>query len=180
MRLNAEQSLLLVVDIHVRLAPAVHGADRAIANAAILMKAARRLGVPVLVSEHYRQGLGPTVPEIAALAPEGAIMEKIHFSCADEPACAERMAAIGRPQVVIAGMEAHVCVMQTALGLKDASYQPFLVQDATGSRRHEDYAAAIERLRADGIPIVTTEMVVFEWLNRADTPEFRDLLALIK
>ncbi|MBI2312366.1 MAG: hydrolase [Betaproteobacteria bacterium] len=180
LRIVRQRSFLLVVDVHVKLAPAMFSREQALANISVLIRAARRLEVPLLISEHYRRGLGPTVPEIAALAPKDAIMEKIHFSCADEPACAARMAALERPQAVICGMEAHVCVMQTALGLKDAGYQPFVVNDATSSRRPESHATAMERVRQAGIPVVTTEMTVFEWLNRGDSPEFRELLPLVK
>ena len=180
MRIQADRCFLLIVDVQERLAPKVEGCERVISNCAVLMKAAALLALPVLASEHYSQGLGPLVPELKALAGEHNVLQKNHFSCQDEPECAARFTKLGRPQIVIAGMEAHVCVMQTALGLKAAGYAPFVVADATGSRCPESQHAAIERLRAAGVPIATTEMVVFEWLECGDRPEFKDVLALIK
>ena len=178
--MKREKSLLLVVDEQVRLAPATFSREQAVANTQILLKAAARLEVPVLASEQYPKGLGPTVPEIAALLPPGSVAEKIHFSCASDPGIVARVEALGRRQVVVAGMEAHVCVLQTALGLKQRGYDVHVVADATSSRRPESHALAMERLRLAGIPVVNTEMVVFEWLAQAGTAEFRELSALIK
>jgi nicotinamidase-related amidase len=180
MRLRDGDSLLLVVDAQARLAPKIEDADRIVANCAVLIEAAARLAVDVLATEHYSRGLGPLLPELKAHLPVNGVLEKIHFSLQDEPACAVRVAQTGRRQMVIAGMETHVCVLQSALGLRQAGYEVFVVADATGSRRAESRALALERMRAAGIAVVTTEMVVFEWLGRADRPEFRDVLALIK
>jgi nicotinamidase-related amidase len=180
MLIRRDDSVLFVVDEQARLAPAMFSRDQAVANTAILIRAATRLGVPVLASEQYPKGLGPTVPEIAALLPAGAMMEKMRFSCACDPGILARVAELGRRQVVVAGMEAHVCVLQTALGLKERGYEVHVVADATSSRRPESHALAMERLRLAGIPVVNTEMVVFEWLEQAGTVEFRELVALIK
>ncbi len=180
MLIRRDRSALFVVDEQARLAPAMFSREQALANTAILLKAAARLGVPVIASEQYPKGLGPTVPEIAALLPAGAVVEKLHFSCASDPGILARVAGLGREQVVVAGMEAHVCVLQTALGLKERGYDVQVVADATSSRRPESHALAMERLRLAGIPVVNTEMVVFEWLERAGSAEFKELSALIK
>ena len=180
MLIRRNQSTLFVVDEQARLAPAMFSRDQAVANTAILIRAATRLGVPVLASEQYPKGLGPTVPEIAALLPAGAIAEKLHFSCASDPGIVARVAELGRKQIIVAGMEAHVCVLQTALGLKERGYPVYVVADATSSRRPESHALAMDRLRLAGIPVVNTEMVVFEWLEQAGTAEFKELSALIK
>ena len=180
LRLCARRSLLLVVDVHEKLAPVIDGSERVVGNCAVLMRSASRLAVPILMSEHCPERLGPTVAQLRSLARGSDIISKVHFSCADEPALIERIAVIMRPQIVVAGMEAHVCVLQTALGLAEHGYRPYVVADATGSRRLESHAVAMERLRMANIPVVTTEMVLFEWLNRADRPELRALLALIK
>jgi nicotinamidase-related amidase len=180
LRLRASRSLLLIVDVHERLAPAVHGAEHVIANCAILMRAATLLGVPMLVTEHCPQQLGPTVASLSALAPAGAILTKVNFSAADEPAVAQRIAHLNRPQIIIAGMESHVCVLQTALGLTERGYRAHVVADASGSRRASSHAVALDRLRAASVPAVTTEMVLFEWLEHAERPQLRELLALIK
>ncbi len=180
MRIGRDTSFLLIIDMQEKLVPAVEQPDRVVANAARLMSGAARLEVPILLTEHYPKGIGPIVPALRDLAPAGAVLEKIHFDAVSEPACAERFAALDRPQAVIAGTEAHVCVLQSALGLKQAGYEPYLVIDAVSSRNATDKAAPVARLRDAGVAAVTTEMVLFEWLARGDTAEFRDLLPLIK
>jgi len=178
--LSARRSCLLVVDVQTKLAPAVAEGARAISNAAVLMRGAARLGVPVLISEHYPKGLGSTVPALAELVSEDSIVEKIRFSAAREQAFRARLHGLNRGQIVVAGMETHVCVLQTALALREDGHEVFVVADAVSSRRLEDRAVAIERMQAEGCRIVTTEMVIFEWLERGDAKEFRELLALIK
>jgi len=150
-----------------------------IRNAGILMQAAARLGVPMLVSEQYPQGLGPTVAELRNLAPAEAIQPKVAFSCADDPDLRRKLVDLKRPQVIVCGIEAHVCVLQTAMGLSD-QLSPIVVADATSSRTNANREAALARLRAGGVPIATTEMVLFEWLGRAGTPEFKELSRLIR
>ena len=108
------------------------------------------------------------------------MIEKIHFSCLEENAFHQTFTALNRKQVVLAGMEAHICVVQTAMSLVEAGHEVFVVTDATASRSHESEQASITRLSASGIGIVTTEMAVFEWLGRANTDAFKSLLPLIK
>ncbi len=180
MRLRRDESLLLVIDLQARLAPAIEAVDRVLERARFLIQAARRLKVPILATEQYPKGLGPTVPAIAELLEPGEILEKIHFGCVDEPACAGRIAEAGRRQVVVIGTEAHVCVLQSAAALKEKGLAPYVVADAVGSRRAADKESALARLAQAGVPVVTSEMVAFEWLERAGTPEFKDLQALIR
>ncbi len=178
--IRRDDSLLLVVDIQQKLAPAIHDGDTVTRNSVRLLEGARRLGVPAFVSEQYVRGLGPSVEAIRAAAVDARFFEKMHFSCAAEPGVVDLLRATGRKQVVLTGTETHVCVLQTAFGLQEAGFDVFLVADAASSRTPENRAAAIERLRAAGIGIATTEMVLFEWLHRAATDEFRALLPLIK
>jgi nicotinamidase-related amidase len=182
MLIHAETSCLIVIDMQERLVPAMQAPARTIRNARVLITAARELAVPVLLTEQYPQGLGPTVPELARAAAEAnaAILPKMHFSCMEDPGFAAAFEATGRGQAVIAGMEAHICVMQTAVSLMDQGYEVFVVTDATSSRTLESEKACLDRLQASGAGIVTTEMVVFEWLGRAGTPAFKALLPLIK
>ena len=180
MLMRAAQSFLLVVDVQEKLAPVVLAPEAAIANIATLIKAAQRLAIPCLACEQYPKGLGRTVAELAALLPAGAVHAKVHFSCYGEPGWPERVRSLGRRQAIVCGMETHVCVLQSALELAAAGYETHVVADAASSRRVESHRIALERLRSSGITIVTTEMVVFEWLRRAGTAEFRDLLTLIK
>lgn len=175
MLIERAKSCLLVVDIQERLLPAIHEGERVVEHTAWLMQIARELDIPLLVSEQYPRGLGHTVAELADLIPEGAIVEKIHFSCAASPECQERLEEIDQDQVVITGMEAHVCVLQTALGLVANGRQVFVVADAVSSRRPEDAQLGLERMRAAGVQVVSREMVVFEWLHRAGTEEFRTI-----
>jgi len=180
MRLDRGSSFLLVVDVQEKLAPHVEGHERLIARAAALVRAARLLGVPVLASEHCPDRIGPTVPLLRSLIGEDGIVSKVHFSCADEASCLARFNAFGRRQVVIAGIEAHVCVMQTALGLRERGYEPFLGEDAVGSQRAEDRAAGLRRMVAACCSPATTEMAIFEWLHRADDARFREALQIVK
>jgi nicotinamidase-related amidase len=181
MLLSADDSVLLVIDIQARLLPAMADPDAILARATLLMRAARRLGVPLLVTEQYRRGLGATVPELAALATVSETVEKIDFACTAEPAVRAQLDLLApRRQAVLCGIEAHVCVLQSALGLSALGWQVSVVADAVGSRRDGDRNVALARLEAAGITIVTTEMVLFEWLGRAGTDAFKDLLKLIK
>jgi nicotinamidase-related amidase len=180
MLLDRKRSCLLLVDLQERLLPAMAEAARVVANSVVLARAAARLGVPVLLSEQYPKGLGRTAPELAALVPGGPAVEKSEFSCAAAPGYRERLEATGRDQLVVAGIEAHVCVLQTALQFRELGYSVFVVADAVSSRKAESVELALSRMRDAGAMPVTTEMVLFEWLGRAGTPEFKELSALIR
>lgn len=181
MLLSADRSALLVVDIQERLAPAIPARDRVVRNTRTLLRAAAELAVPVLATEHYPRGIGHTVPEVAELLPAGCVVEKIAFAAGEEPGFVERLDALGRDQIVIAGMEAHVCVMQTALSVHGRSGRSvFFVADAAASRDPANAELAALRLRDAGVGVVSTEMVVFEWLHHGNTPAFRALLELIR
>ncbi|HSG22110.1 MAG TPA: hydrolase [Azonexus sp.] len=189
MLIEREKSLLLIVDIQEKLAPAILEGEAAIRNNVRLLTGARQLGIPGFVSEQYVHGLGPSVAEIRNAATietkagprvDAHFFEKIHFSCTAEPGVIELLRASGRQQILLTGMETHVCVLQTALGLLEAGFDVFLIADATSSRTLANRAAAIERLQKCGVHIVTTEMVLFEWLHQAGTEEFRAMLPLIK
>lgn len=180
MLMRAGQSNLLIVDVQERLAPVMSDPRRVIRGCGLLMRAAQRLEVPVVASEQYPQGIGPTIFDLREWLPPGGAVAKLHFSCADEPALLERLSTGNRRQVVLAGIEAHICVLQSALGLKEKGFDPFVVTDASASRRPENEVAAWERLRQEGIPTVTVEMVLFEWLRAAGTAAFKELVALVK
>jgi nicotinamidase-related amidase len=179
-RIGAAESVLVVVDMQDRLLPAMAEPDAVAGRCATLMQAARRLDVPMLVSEQYPKGLGRTVAPLAALMPNDARVEKTHFSCMREPGFAERLGALGRRQVTLCGIETHVCVLQTALDLAGRGYQVSVVADAVGSRKQRDHDAGLRRMEHDDVSVMTTEMVVFEWLERAGTAAFKELSALIK
>ncbi len=171
--MKAQTSCLLVVDVQERLAPAIFESERVIENTGWLIKVAREVDLPVRVTEQYPQGIGPTVPEIRALVLDDELMEKVHFSCMESDAIRRQLAGLGRRQIVVAGTEAHVCVLQSALALVRNGYEVFVVADAVSSRRPRDAELGLERMRSEGVRIVTREMVAFEWLNRAGTDLFR-------
>lgn len=175
MLMKIETSCLLAVDFQERLMPAVHDTDHIVANAAWLIQIAQRLNVPVLASEQYPRGLGHTVAAIRKLLPAEAFMEKLHFSCAAERDCMRRIDALGRQQIVVIGAEAHVCVLQTALDLRAAGRDVYLVADAVSSRSPRDVELALERMRAEGVRVVSREMVAFEWLHQAGDDRFREI-----
>ena len=134
------------------------------------------------VHEHYPQGLGVTVePLQAPMAAAGAtVIEKIHFGATREPGFLERLRGFGRSQIVLTGMEAHICVLQTGLGLLEAGFALAVVADASASRTRANREAGLARLARHGAEIVTTEMVIYEWLERAGTADFRALLPLVR
>lgn len=173
--LSTERSVLLVVDVQERLHPAIHESDRVLAECLWLVRLAHRLGVPVLASEQYPEGLGHTVPALAAELPPGVVRTKRHFSCVSDR-CFEDLPAWSRPQFVVCGTEAHVCVFQSAVELRLAGREVYVVEEAVSSRVPRSKALALERMRAHGIEIVTREMVGFEWLHRAGDDRFRTVL----
>jgi nicotinamidase-related amidase len=180
MLLQRDRSILVVIDVQAALLPAIPDGSAVVARIRVLLEAARRVAVPALVTEENPGGLGSTISEIATLAPADAIHRKMAFDASAEAAFMRRLVASGREQAILCGVEAHVCVLQTALGLRAAGRDVFVVSDAVSSRRSDSYAIALDRLRANGVEIVTSEMVVFEWAQSAADPAFRDLLALVK
>lgn len=179
MLIRAADSVLVVIDMQERLVPAMQAPARTLRNARTLLRAAELVDVPTLLTEQYPKGLGRTVPEITT-ATRATPLPKLHFSCMEDEGFASAFGALGRRQAVLSGMEAHICVMQTAASLLESGYEVFVVSDATASRTLESERACIERLGAAGAGIVTTEMVVYEWLGRAGTPAFKEMLPLIR
>lgn len=179
MLIRAQDSVLVIIDMQERLVPAMQAPARTIRNTKTLLAAAGEIGVPVIMTEQYPKGLGATVPELKPTA-DTIVLPKMHFSCMEDADFARAFRRFDRKQAVIAGMEAHICVVQTAASLIEEGYEVFVVSDATASRTLESEQACIARLNASGVGIVTTEMVVFEWLGQAGTPAFKRLLPLIK
>lgn len=174
MLMNAEQSVLLVVDVQERLLPHINEWQRVRENVAWLVQVAKKIGVPVMATEQYPKGLGHTDPDLAALLPAGAMAEKIHFSCVAD-GCLTGLLGHDRRQVVVCGTESHVCVLQTVLELRWLGKDVFVAADAVGSRNPADKALALERMRQHGVEVVSREMVAFEWLGKAGTPLFREV-----
>jgi nicotinamidase-related amidase len=184
MLLARDRSQLLVIDVQDKLLAAIKGKDRVVKRCVRLVRAAKVLDVPITLSEQYPEGLGPTAEPIReAAANANFVIDKVEFSCLRSVPLRDRLHELrrqGRPQVVIAGIEAHVCVLQTAIDLESQGFEAFVVADAIGSRSQTSRKRAIDRLLKEGTDIVDSEMVLFEWLERAGTPEFKELQALIK
>lgn len=172
--MRADQSALLVIDLQERLLPHIHDWQQVLGHVDWLVQVAQRLGVPVAATEQYPKGIGHTHSQVAARLPAGVVGEKMHFSCVAS-ACLPPLPGMTRPQVVVCGIESHVCVLQTVLELAAAGKQVFVVAEAIGSRDPAHKALALERMRAQGITIVCREMVAFEWLGQAGTEQFRDI-----
>jgi len=180
MLLSAAKSCLVIIDMQERLIPAIHNGDAAVARAGLLATAATRLEVPLIVTRQYPKGLGDTVETLRGLYSEDCNFDKTYFASTGESGFKQRLDALAREQVVVVGTEAHVCVLQTVLGLRADGKSVFVVADAVGSRTAENRELGLARMRDAGAQIVSTEMVVFEWLEKAGTPEFKELSALIK
>lgn len=169
--------MLLLIDLQERLVPAIHDGEAMVARAQRLAEAALLLDVPVRATEQYPKGLGHTVAPLAGY-PQ-AVLPKTSFSASGDPGF-PALLPDGPDEVVIAGCEAHVCVLQTALDLAGTGRRVLLAADAIGSRDQADKAAAIERARQRGVEVVTSEMVLFEWLRDAAHPRFRDVQKLLR
>ena len=183
MLIDAAKSSLLIVDVQERLLPAMTAGNSVLKQSAILLKAAKALDVPIAVSEQYPKGLGHTVEALLQDIGNAPVFEKSSFSCWRDDGLRRHFSAhhdAGRPQVIIAGIEAHVCVAQTAIDMAQAGFGVFVVADAVSSRAEASVALALSRIGHSGIEVVNTEMAVFELLGKAGTPEFRELSALIK
>jgi len=180
---RAADSILVLVDVQERLAAAMEPAALAALkkNAGILIQAAAWLDVPMLATEQYPKGLGRTVAELAErLPPSASRIEKTCFSCAGEPSFTVAVQRAGRAQIVLAGMEAHVCVLQSALDLHSAGFEVFVAADACCSRSTKNHRNAMDRMRAAGVIVTNTESTVFEWLRDAGHERFKAVSALVR
>ena len=179
-RIARQTAGLLLVDIQERLLPAIHEKERVLQNALRLAKGATLFGRPIFVTEQYRKGLGPTAAELSAAIPGFSPLEKLAFSACGAAGLLDSIRGRGVTDLIVCGIEAHVCVCQTCLDLLEQGFRVFLVADAVSSRTAENHRLAMERLRDAGAIVVSTEMVLFELLERAGTDEFKQVLALIK
>lgn len=175
--LDRDRTALIVVDVQEAFRPAVRGFDEVAANVATLVEGAKALGVPVIVTEQYPRGLGSTVPEVAEHLPEGTEpIDKVCFSAAE----ADGFNLGGREQAVVCGIEAHVCVSQTAHDLMGRGVQVHVVRDAVSSRTKDNRDLGLRKMEGSGAVITSVEMALFELLGAAGTPEFKAVQALVK
>lgn len=175
MLLDAAQSCLLLIDVQEKFIPALQNAEETVKNCRWLIQVAQRLNVPVVASEQYPKGLGHTVAELRELFTDEQLMTKLHFSCTADPSCIAKINAIQRQQIVLIGIESHVCVLQTAIGLRQLGKEVFVVADAVTSRNLYDKKMALKRMRSEGVQIITKEMALFEWLHQSGTDLFKQM-----
>jgi nicotinamidase-related amidase len=174
------RAVLVLIDMQDRLADAMPRREAVVAASALLARVARTLEIPVMITRQYPAGLGDSVAELREVCADEEPVDKMTFDCLAEPSFRERLEGLNRRQVIIAGMEAHICVTQTALSLLAEGYLVHVVADAVCSRRDDDRNVALARLRAAGAVVTTTESVIYEALGVAGTPEFRTVLELVK
>jgi nicotinamidase-related amidase len=178
--LEQNRSALLLIDVQERLFPHIHNHQDMLVRIDLLLSAAGLLNIPVLATEQYPRGLGKTIEEIHRMVPDLQPLEKVDFSCMPAPGFKDRLVALQRRQIIVTGIETHICVTQTALDLIANGEEVFVVADATGSRRLLDSETALRRLDRSGAIITTAESVVFEWLRRAGTEPFKALQPKLK
>ena len=180
-KLDADKAVLVVIDVQERLVPAMPEAVylRLRNTVAMLVEVAGLLGVPVVTTEQYPKGIGHTVPELAAACNE-TVIEKVSFGCCGEPNFLKALKNTGRTQVLITGMEAHVCVYQTVLGLLEDGYYVHLIRDAVCSRNKTDYLAGVANAGQAGAVVTTAETVMFQMLQESSHEQFRAVSRLVK
>jgi nicotinamidase-related amidase len=180
--LEADRCALVLVDIQEKLLPPIHEKERLLRNASLLIRLAKILHLPVLVTTQYAKGLGDVVAEIAELLPESARMDKTEFSCFGSDEFCGAMKALPRKRntVLLCGMETHICVMQTGLAALNRGYLVHVASDAVGSRSEWNWKVGLERLRDAGAVISSTEMMMYELLRGSGTPAFKQLLPYLK
>ncbi len=183
LRLLPQESLLLCVDVQERLCAAMpkDALAQLVQNATRLLKGAQILGIPVVVSEQYRRGLGGTIPELASLIPAGSSnLEKLEFSAWAAPALAAAIAETGRSQIIVIGMETHICVYQTVRDLAHVGYKVHIPHDAVCSRHPENARVGLVLAERAGGVVTSTETVLFDWLHRAGSADFKAISALVR
>lgn len=180
MRILANESVGLIIDIQERLYPFIYENEVLTKNTSILIEGLKAVGVKIMVTEQYTKGLGVTIEPLKNLLANINSIEKMAFSCCDEPVFYEKLSLQGVRNVIIAGIESHVCVLQTTIDLLNNGYIPVVVEDCVGSRNPNDKKIAIERMRKEGAIITTYESVLFELLRFSGTESFKKISKLVK
>jgi nicotinamidase-related amidase len=180
--LQAEQCALVVVDIQEKLLPPIFNKEALVRNSQLLIRLAKILDLPVMVTTQYSKGLGGTVPEIASLLADVTAIDKLEFSCFGSDQFRAHLKALpgNRNTVLLCGMEAHICVMQTALGALNEGYLVHVASDAVGSRAESNWKIGLDRMKSAGAVISSTEMMMYELLRCSGTPAFKELLPHLK
>jgi len=180
MRVTTQNTSALIIDIQEKLFPVMWKKKRLLKNCRILIKGLIELGVPVIVTQQYTKGLGETIDEIKEIVPDFQYIGKREFSCCDEPAVKEALINLQAKNVILCGIESHVCVLQTAIDLKESGYFPVIVMDAVSSRFKVNRELAKERFRYEDIMLTSTESLLFELTRSSAAPEFKAISGLVK
>lgn len=178
--LQIENSCLSIVDVQGKLAQLMHHKEILFANIQILIKAAKILNIPILWCQQVPQALGPTIPEIATLLEDNNPIDKATFSCCDNEKFNSELKKLNRNQILLCGIETHVCIYQTAVHLRQAGYEVTVIADAVSSRTQSNKTFALNKIQSMGMDISTTEMALFELLKTAEHPSLRQIAKLVK
>jgi nicotinamidase-related amidase len=180
MRILKQHTVGLVVDIQERLFPVMSDKEELLKKSLMLIKGLQILGIPLVVTQQYTKGLGETIPEISSALSDFCYIEKRDFSCCDEPALLNSLRELNAGNIIICGIESHVCVLQTAIDLKENGFYPVIITDAISSRHVSDLNLAKERFRHEGMMMTSTESILFELTRSSTAPEFREISRLVK
>lgn len=180
MRITKENTVGLVIDIQERLAPVMEDTENLLENCKILIEGLQELKIPLIVTQQYTKGLGETVEPIQSAIKNFKPIEKRNFSCCDEESVTEELKMKGARSVIICGIESHVCVLQTAIDLKDAGFTPIVVMDCVSSRSFDNVDLAAERFRHEGIMMTSYESILFELTRSSAADEFKTISKLVK
>ncbi len=180
MRITKENTIGLIIDIQERLFPAMFEKESLLKNTLVLIQGLKELQIPLIVTQQYSKGLGETIQEIKSVIPDFGFIEKRGFSCCDEPVFMESLKKTEAKNVIICGIESHVCVLQTAVDLKEAGYNPVVVMDCVSSRIPASIEIAKERFRLEGIIMTSAESILFELTRSSAAPEFKAISNLVK
>jgi nicotinamidase-related amidase len=180
MRILREETAAVVVDIQEKLLPHIHEGDIILRNCLKLIEGLKILAIPILITQQYTRGLGPTVPSIIQMFPEFRFIEKISFSCCEEPAFEREITFLNKTNIIVCGIESHVCVLQTCLDLLACGRRPVVAEDCVSSRKPNDKQIAIERMRQEGVRITTMESLLFELARIAGNETFKSISGVVK
>ena len=181
MRILSEDTLALLVDFQERLVPVINHDVELIHNTEILIKGLKALGIPIIVTQQYTKGIGMTVTELAtAIGDDFSFFDKLTFSCAEDVTILSKIAETGKSNIIVCGIEAHICVLQTVIDLIAKGYHVILVEDCVGSRKESDRQVGIRRAIAEGAVITSYESILFELTRVAKTEVFKEISRLIK
>jgi nicotinamidase-related amidase len=180
MRVPRENTLGLVIDIQERLYPHIDEHEAIARNTGILLAGLKALGVPVLVTQQYTRGLGPTIPGLLDLIRDFPVIEKTAFSCCDEPEFIRTLSQMHKQFILVAGIESHVCVLQTVIDLLERGYLPVLVEDCVSSRKANDRSTSLQRMRKEGAIVTSYESILFELCRFSGTEAFKSISKLVK